>query len=231
MKYGQFCPISKAAEVLGDKWSLLIVRELLMGANRFNVLQRGLGNISPTILTKRLNELADEGIVVKKKIQGQKGYEYYLTECGQELFPVLEQFGNWGMKWARGGLPDMDLDPELLMLYMERSIVPEKLIGNETVIRFRFTDIQELNNWWLVVKGSEIDACIHDPGKDVDVYITTDLRTMIEVWMGDKTYKNAIAKGDLTLVGPKAMTSTISSWINGSIFEGIRPAKEIQQAV
>jgi len=116
MKYGQFCPIAEAAEVLGDKWSLLIVRELLMGGNRFNVLQRGLGNISPTILTKRLNEMAEEGIVVKKKIQGQKGYEYFLTECGKELLPVLEQFGSWGMRWARGGMPDMDMDVELPML-------------------------------------------------------------------------------------------------------------------
>lgn len=229
MKYGQFCPIAKAAEVLGDKWSLLIVRELLMGGNRFNVLQRGLGNISPTILTKRLNELVDEGIMVKKKIQGQKGYEYYLTECGQELLPVLEQFGAWGMKWARGGMPDLDLDPELLMLYMERSVVPEKLIGNETVLRFRFTDIKELNNWWLIVKNGEVDSCIHDPGRDVDVYITTDLRTMIELWMGDITYKSAIAQGALVLVGPKALTKTISSWINGSVFEGIAPAKEIRQ--
>lgn len=230
MKYGQFCPVAKAAEVLGDKWSLLIVRELLMGGNRFNVLQRGLSNISPTILTKRLNELVDEGIVIKKKIQGQKGFEYYLTECGQELFPILEQLGTWGMRWARGGMPESDLDAELLLLYMERSLITEKLPGNENVIRFRFTDIKEFNNWWLLVKNDEVDACIHDPGKDVDVYITTDLRTMIEAWMGDVTYKKAINDGRMTVVGPPALTKNIASWIKGSIFEGIAPAREIKQA-
>lgn len=230
MKYGQFCPIAKAAEVLGDKWSLLIVRELLMGANRFNVLQRGLGCISPTILTKRLNEMSDAGIVIKKKIQGQKGYEYFLTECGKELFPVIEQFRTWGMRWARGGMPESDLDPDLFMLYMERSIVHEKMIGNETIVRFRFTDISELNNWWLIVKSGTVDACISDPGKDIDVYITTDLRTMIELWMGEKSYKKAMASGELTVVGPKELTRNMSSWINNSIFEGIPPAKEIRQA-
>jgi len=228
MKYGQFCPIAKAAEVLGDKWSLLIVRELLMGGNRFNVLQRGLGNISPTILTKRLNELAEEGLVAKKKIPGQKGYEYFLTECGQELFPVLEQLGTWGMRWARSGMPDADLDPELLLLYLERSIVPEKVIGNETVVKFHFTDLHEYRNWWLIVKHGDVDTCLHDPGRDVDVFITTDLRTMIELWMGDKSYKSAIADGLITLVGPKAMTNNVSAWIKGSIFEGIPPANEIQ---
>ena len=103
MQYGQFCPVSKATEILGDKWTLLIVRELLMGASRFNTLQRGLSSISPTMLTKRLNELCACGIVMKKKIPGQKGYEYFLTPSGQELLPVLEAVGVWGMRWAREG--------------------------------------------------------------------------------------------------------------------------------
>ena len=116
MNYGQFCPVSKAAEVLGEKWTLLIVRELLMGGSRFNTLQRGLSSISPTMLTKRLHELVEHGLVMKKKIPGQKGYEYFLTESGKELYPVLEQLGIWGMRWAREGMPDSDLDVELLML-------------------------------------------------------------------------------------------------------------------
>jgi len=230
MKYGQFCPVAKAAEVLGDKWSLLIVRELLLGGNRFNVLQRGLAGISPTVLTKRLNELVDDGVIVRKKIQGQKGYEYFLSASGQELLPVLEQLGAWGMRWARRGMPTEDMDPELLMLYLERSIVTENLVGNETVIRFHFTDLTDMNHWWLVVKQDVVDACIKDPGKDVDVYFTTDLRTMIQCWMGDISYKQAIADRRLKLVGPSSLINNISSWIKGSIFEGIPPATEIQIA-
>ncbi len=229
MEYGQFCPIAKAAEILGDKWTLLIVRELLMGGTRFNVMQRGLSSISPTMLTKRLNELAAYGIVVKKRIPGQKGYEYFLSECGQELFPIVEKVGVWGMRWARAGMPDSDLDLELLMLYMERCILPEKLVGNETVVRFHFTDIDEFNDWWLVVKDNEVDACIQNPGKDVDVHFTTDLRTMIEAWMGDITYKKAVADKRMTIVGPSALTKNVSSWIKCSIFEGIPPAQEIKE--
>lgn len=230
MQYAQFCPIAKATEILGDKWSLLIIRELLMGGNRFNVLQRGLGSISPTILTKRLNELCDHRLVVKHRIAGQKGYEYYLTESGKELLPVIEQLGSWGMRWARKGMPEEDLDPALLMLYLERSIIPDKLIGTQSVIRFQFTDLNEYQYWWLVVQDGQVDTCIKDPGKEVDIYFTTDLRTMIEVWVGDVSYRKAVADDRLKVVGPKALSRDISTWIRPSLFDGIEPATEIVMA-
>ena len=192
MNYAQFCPIAKATEILGEKWTLLIVRELLMGGTRFNELQRGLGLISPTLLTKRLNDLAQAGIVIKKRIGGQRGHEYLLTAMGRELLPVIMQLGEWGMRWARGALPDTDLDVELLMLYLQRSIEPEALPGNRTVIRFTFSDLKRLSDWWLLVDGSDIDLCVQDPGREVDIYFVTDLRTMIQVWMGDL----ALSRGD-----------------------------------
>lgn len=227
MKYGQFCPVAKATEILGEKWSLLIIRELLMGGSRFNELQRGLSLISPTILTKRLNELADAGVILRKKIPGQRGYEYFLTEMGQELWPVLKQVGEWGMRWARGTVADSELDVELLMLYLQRSIIPEKLIGTETVVRFKFTDLEKYSDWWIVVKGDNVDVCFQDPGKDVEVYFTVDLRTMIELWMGDTPYKAALSDGRLKLVGPSALTRNISHWLAFSTFAGIPPAREI----
>lgn len=230
MGYQQFCPLSKAMEVIGDKWSLLIVREIMMGGNRFNVMQRGLSAISPTVLTKRLNELAEQGIVFKKRIPGQKGYEYFLTQSGQELWPVLDQLGAWGMRWARGGMPDTDLDIELLMLYLERSIEPTKLPGKETVIRFHFTDVEKYNNWWLLVNERGVDTCIQDPGKDVDIYLTTDLRTMIEAWMSDISYKTAINEGRMKLIGPPLLINNVSAWLRGASLADLRSAREIAGA-
>jgi DNA-binding HxlR family transcriptional regulator len=227
MGYQQFCPISKAMEVIGDKWSLLIVREIMLGGNRFNVMQRGLSAISPTVLTKRLNELTEQGIVFKKRISGQKGYEYFLTQSGQELWPVLEQLGVWGARWARGGMPDTDLDIELLMLYLERSIDAGKLPGNETVLRFHFTDVEKYNNWWLLVNANGVDTCIQDPGKEVDIYLTTDLRTMISAWMGDITYKKAVNDGRMKLIGPPLLINNVSTWLKDASFATIRPASEI----
>lgn len=227
MDYGQFCPIAKALEILGEKWTLLIVRELLMGGSRFNELQRGLGLISPTILTKRLNDLVESGLVLRKKISGQRGYEYFLTESGRELLPVVKQIGEWGMRWARNSMDGEDLDVELLMLYLQRSIQPDKLPGHQTVVRFKFTDLKEFSDWWIVASERDVDVCVKDPGKDVDVYFTTDLRTMVEAWMGDIPYRSAISTGRLTLIGPKALTRNVSSWMSDSIFAGIPSARQI----
>lgn len=227
MQYGQFCPVSKAAEVLGDRWSLLIIREMLMGGKRFNELQRGLSSISPTMLTKRLNELCITGLVMKKRISGQKGYEYFLTQSGRELRPVLEQLGAWGMRWARENVPDADLDVELLMLYLERSIDTGQLVGGESVFRIHFTDLDLLNDWWIIVKGDDVDSCIQDPGKDVDLYITTDLRTMVEAWMGDISYKQAIKSQSMKLIGDRNMVRDFPHLFRTSVFAGIAPATDI----
>jgi DNA-binding HxlR family transcriptional regulator len=225
--YGQFCPISKAMEVLGEKWTMLVVRELLLGGTRFSELQRGLSQISPTLLTKRLQSLEEQGLIIKRKIHGQRGYEYFPTESCKELMPVLEQIGHWGMRWARNNMAGDPIDLELLMLYMQRSIAPDKLPGNKTVIRFHFVDVEDFHTWWLVVEGNEVDVCIHDPGEEVDIYFNVQLRTLCEVWMGDISYKRAIAEDKLQLIGPPGLTRNVSDWLKPSIFAGIAPAMQI----
>ena len=227
MKYGQFCPIAKAAEILCEKWTLLIIRELLMGARRFNELQRGISSISPTMLTKRVNELIDRGLVIRKKMPGQKVYEYFLTEAGRELTPVINHLGNWGMRWARGQMENSDLDVELLMLYLTRSIQPAKLTGKETIIRFHFMDLTTLNNWWIIVRDNNVEICTEDPGRDIDVWFNVDLRTMIEIWIGDKTYKSAVREKKLKLVGHPSLINNVSSWMKNSVYADIQPASEI----
>ncbi|MGI9227574.1 MAG: winged helix-turn-helix transcriptional regulator, partial [Gammaproteobacteria bacterium] len=220
-------PIAKATEIIGDKWTLLIIRELLMGGSRFNELQRGLSLISPTILSKRLDMLSERGLVLKKKIPGQRGYEYFPTESCKELLPIIRKLGDWGMRWARSNLTEDDYDVELLMLYLKRSIVPEKLVGKESVIRFRFNDIDTYPDWWLVVSDSKTDLCVNDPGKDIDVYFTTSVKTMVDIWMGDNTYKKAIKDGDLKLAGNKILKHNITSWMSNSVFVDLPSASEI----
>ena len=227
MKYGQFCPVAKASEIIGEKWTILIIRELLMGGTRFNELQRGLSLISPTLLSKRLDSLVGYGLVMKKKIPGQRGYEYFATESCKELLPVINSLGEWGMRWARSNLTEDDYDVELLMLYLKRSVRPDKLPGNKSVIHFKFTDVKEYPDWWMLVEGDEIDVCTKDPGRDVDVYFTSTIRTLIDIWMGVNSYKKAIRSGELKLVGDKVLTNNVSSWLNNSIFSGLPAANEI----
>lgn len=218
MEYGQFCPVAKATEILGEKWTLLIIRELLMGGRRFNELQRGLGSISPALLTARLRTLSDYGLVVRRKIPGRRGYEYFPASSCNELQPILRALGNWGLRWAKDNLMDEDYDVELLMLYLKRSIATELLPGPETTLRFEFTDLKKQREWWLVVTENNIDICVKDPGRDVDIYFTSTLRTMTDVWLGHCSYRTAITEGELMVVGPASLTRTVSSWMRCTEF-------------
>jgi DNA-binding HxlR family transcriptional regulator len=213
MNYSQFCPIAKSMELIGEKWTLLIIRELLMGSSRFSQLQRGLSTMSPALLTKRLRSLEENGLIVRQRIPGQRGHEYNPTASTQELMPILEALGVWGLRWTQSNLLGSDYDVELLMLYLERSIVPAGLSGTETVIHFHFTDLTTHPKWWLVVGGDTIDVCVIDPGKDVDVYFTTTVNIMTDVWLGHRTYRHAIGAGDLKIMGHPRLTRSVTSWM------------------
>ena len=227
MEFGQFCPIAKSWEIIGEKWTILIVREILMGSSRFNQLQRGLGSISPTILTRRLNDLEKNGMIYKKKIQGGRGFEYFPTQSCQELQPTLNIIGQWGMRWAHDNLSTKDYNVELLMLYLQRSINPDMLPNTETVIRFKFNDMDEQGKWWLVVKNGLVDICDRDPGKDVDIYFTTGVKTMTEVWLGKTSYRKAIADDEISIIGPTSLTKEITKWMSNSVFADLPSAEGI----
>ena len=218
MNYGQFCPISKATEILGERWTLLIVRELLMGGRRFSELQRGLGDISPALLTTRLKYFEKEGLLVRRRINGQRGYEYCPTPACEELKPIILALGEWGLCWARNTLATDYFDVEMLMLYLERSVDPAQLPGSQTVIQFKFQDVPGQRDWWLLVRDGKVDVCITEPGRDVDVFFSTTARTMSDVWMGERSYRDAVLSGDLIVEGDLALTRRISSWLRPSIF-------------
>ena len=124
-------------------------------------------------------------------------------------------------------LTETDYDVELLMLYLQRSVKPEKLPGNETVIRFKFTDIDDLSKWWLLVSGDNVDICVSDPGKDVDIFFTSTVKVMADVWMGDTNYRKALRGGELRITGPSALTRNVSSWMSNTIFADLPSAREI----
>jgi len=225
--YGQFCPVSKTAQIIGEKWTLLIIRELLRGASRFNQIQRAMPKISPTVLNKRLSELLEHGVIERCRIPEQRGYEYQLTECGRELAPLVMQMAEWGMRWARSTMKDDELDVELLMGDICKRIDPGGLQGRRAVIRFKFTDLQRYAEWWIKIKNDDIDLCMDDPGSEVDVYFTSDLRTLTEVWMGDLSLQNAQDSGKLQIVGSTPKLRTLSSWFPLHMFAHVRPSGSI----
>jgi DNA-binding HxlR family transcriptional regulator len=223
-RYGQFCPISKAVEVIGERWSLLVVRELALGRRQFSELQRALPRISPTTLSKRLAELQASGLVLRKRIPAQQGFEYVLTASGREVMPLVIGIGEWGMRWARGRMDDDELDVVMLMDDVERRIVRSQLPAGLSVLRFKFTDVDEFADWWIKIDDEGVELCEHDPGYDVDVYFTTDIRTMVEVWMGDVSLARARSSGKLRVVGRTAYLRNLSAWLPLHSLARIRPA-------
>ncbi|QLC26563.1 helix-turn-helix transcriptional regulator [Parasphingopyxis algicola] len=219
MKYSQFCPIAKAVEILGNRWTLLVVREILMGGTRFSELQRGLGTISTAVLTERLKELAENGMIVRRKISGRRGYEYFPTPACNELKPIIVSLGEWGMRWAKDNLVEEDYDISLLMLYLERSVARDMLPGPQTVLQFDFSDLKTLNRWWLIVDDERVDVCQKDPGQDVDVYFSSTVKTMADVWLGHRTYRDAIRKEELSIVGEQALTRNVDKWLVSTTFD------------
>jgi DNA-binding HxlR family transcriptional regulator len=221
--YGQFCPVAKATELVGEKWMLLILRELLLGTHRYSDFQRALSRISPSLLTKRLKQLEGAGVIVRKAQQGRKGHDYFLTPAGKELAPIVEHLATWGMRWARGQLSDDELDVEFLMWDIQRRLQIDKLPDGETIFCFIFDDLTTFKSWWLVVRDGEVDLCTENPGLDVGLYVSTTLRNLVEIWEGDIDIKTAQRKQLLKTQGNSQLAKTMPDWLGISLYADVRP--------
>ncbi|MEV0152215.1 helix-turn-helix domain-containing protein [Micromonospora sp. NPDC050686] len=218
--YHQFCPVAKAMELLDERWTLLVVRELLSGSRHFNELRRGLPRMSPTLLSRRLHQLVRAG-VVRRQADGA----YVPTPAGEELRPVLEALGAWGVRWI-GELGDEDLDPKLLLWDMHRHVDHDAVPAGRTVVRFTFPDVPpSQRDWWLVIAGAEVDVCDVDPGHAVTVTVTARLRGLVQVWRGDLTWSAALRDGAVQVSGPEPVRRALPGWFTLSAFATVpRPA-------
>lgn len=210
---GQFCPVSKASDVLFEKWTMLILREFLMGSKRFSDFQRNISRVSPTILTKRLKTLEKNGLIIRKQQSGQLGYHYVLTPAGKELEPALEHIANWSMRWASGLMSEEAQEVELLMQDVQERLKTEKMPDGENVVLFSFTDLPKHNKWWIWVNGTNVDLCTEDPGKDVDLYIFSDLSTMVQTINGTLDLGAQLTKETIKTHGNKALIKALPNWI------------------
>ncbi|MGD0985437.1 MAG: helix-turn-helix domain-containing protein [Acidimicrobiales bacterium] len=207
--YGQFCPVSKAAEVVCQRWMPLILRELLVGSTHFNEIRRGVPNCSPALLSKRLKELERAGVIVRSRA----GASYALTEAGRELFPLIQGLGEWGQRWVRSDYSDEDLDPGLLLWDVRRFLDPRGLGEGRVVVQFVFPSMPARRRYyWVVADGRDVDLCLTDPGMDVDITVEADLGTLTRVWMGDARFDDAMREGQVKLTGPGKLAQIIPRW-------------------
>lgn len=217
--YGQFCPVAKAMELLDERWTLLIVRELLSGSRHFNALRRGVPRISPSLLSQRLRTLARAGVIERREDGNRVTYE--LTAAGEELRPVVQALGNWGIRWI-GELGDDDLDPHLLLWDMHRNLDLDAMPEGRTVLHFVFSDVERpADRWWLVVSGGEVDVCDDDPGHPVTVTVESRLRTLTRVWRGDVGWDEAVRAGAIELIGATHLRRAVGNWLRLSAFAAV----------
>jgi DNA-binding HxlR family transcriptional regulator len=219
--YNQFCPVSMAAEIICSRWTLLVLRELVLGSTRFNELRRGLPSMSPALLAKRLKDLEAAGIVMHVAAEREPGvHEYRLTEAGNEVRPIIEAIGGWGHRWVTTEATLKNLDANLLMWDIRRNINTDPMPPRRNTIQFIFNDRppSERNYWLIVEPGNEVDLCLVDPGLDVDLYVSTDLRTMTEIWLGYTAIGSVAEDGRLVLIGNSKLAADLRTWLKLSVF-------------
>jgi DNA-binding HxlR family transcriptional regulator len=221
--YGQFCPVAKAMELLDERWTLLVVRELLLGSTHFNDLRRGVPKMSPALLSKRLKSLTRAGVVQRIEIDGRTTYS--LTPCGAELAEVVDALGAWGVRWI-GELGESDLDPHLLMWDMRRTIPLAEWPQSRTTVAFVLDAVDaRASRWWLVVADGRADVCDFDPGFEVTATIAASLRTLTAIWRGDVSWQRALLDGGVTVSAPAEVRRALPNWIGQSASAAVpRPA-------
>lgn len=206
-------------ELLDERWTLLIVREMVTGSQRFNELRRGLPGMSPSLLSKRLNHLMRAGIV--ERVDEVPFAAYVLTDAGRELGPVVEALGVWGVRWV-GVLGEDDLDPKLLLWDMHRNVDHTRLPQGRTVVHFQFSDLPaRTRDWWLVLTSTDADVCDVDPGYDVSVTVLASIRGLVEVWRGDSSWSAALGSGTIAMQGPSALRRALPGWFTLSAFASV----------
>src|SRR3954470_14206132 len=218
--YKQFCPVAMAAEILCTRWTVVLLRELIAGSTRFNELRRGVPRMSPALLSQRLKDLESAGIVTRKPCGDPGAFEYRLTESGLELGPIVQAFGVWGQRRIEADLSLQHLDVQLLMWDMRRNLNPTPMPASRSVIEFVYPELPAAQRrWWLIVDPETgVDLCSVDPGFEVDLYVSVDLRTMTSIWMGPGPGPSAVGNRPIILAGSPQLGARVAAWLGLSPF-------------
>lgn len=218
--YHQFCPVAMASEILTRRWTPLVIRELLCGSVRFNDIRRGVPRMSRSLLSQRLSELERAGLLERRIVDGRP--EYHLTDGGEELRPIIEQLGVWGKRRLNSDLSREHLDAGFLMWDVQRRVVRENLPPRRVVVHFQFSDAPEdYTDFWLVLEREAVDLCLDDPGHGWDLRLATNVRTLVDVWMGDIELANALHDGSIELRGRRELRRQFPSWLGLSVLAGV----------
>lgn len=231
--YRQFCPVAKAAEIFAERWTPLILRELLLGSHRFSEIEAGVPRMSKSLLAQRLRFFQRAGLVERRIGEGGRSPEYYLTPAGQELFGVVEQLAIWGQRWANLELEPDDIDPDLLMWDMRRRINWECVPDRRVVVQFDFSGLSS-GHYWLILEKRDASVCLTYPGFDPDLIVTADTLAFHQLWVGHLSFSAALTRQLICIDGPRDLARAFPDWLALSMFAHIpraTPATVVQSSV
>ncbi|HEY7223568.1 MAG TPA: helix-turn-helix domain-containing protein [Micromonosporaceae bacterium] len=209
--YGDYCPVQLAAEVVADRWTPLIIREMVLGNTRFNDIARAMPGISRSLLVQRLRHLEKHGVVETWPSPSGRGSEYHLTAGGKDLGRVIDAMARWAIEWLFEEIRPHDVPPSTLMWWMHRRINADALPPNRTVLEFRHTAPQQLTIW-LVLDRAAVSVCLQHPGFDSDAIVTSTTADLADVFQGYRTWGEAVTEGKIEVAGPPRVTSAIPRW-------------------
>jgi DNA-binding HxlR family transcriptional regulator len=216
--------VAVACEVFAERWTPMILRELLAGSEHFNQIHRGIPLMSRALLARRLRRLEETGVIARVQTTGERGHRYTLTLAGEEFRPVLEALGRWGQRWTVR-VQRCNLDAGFLMWNVRRRIDREQLLDHRVVVCFRFSGIPRSYRgplvFWLMLEKSAVEICVEDPGLDVDLVVDADLAVMTAVWLGDMPFAEALRTKGVRLTGPRRLTNSFPTWLMLSHFAGV----------
>ncbi|MBA2307839.1 MAG: transcriptional regulator [Pseudonocardiales bacterium] len=215
--YGQYCPVALASAVLADRWTPLIVRELILGSRRFNDIDRGLPGISRTLLQQRLRHLERKGVLDRVPAVGGRGHEYQLTAAGKDLEVVVMAIGEWAVRWMFAEPQPREVDPVTLTWWLSRRLAREQLPHRRVVIEFDYTG-EDATRIWLILDRGEPSVCTDHPGFDADVVVTTDAVALMRVFSGITGLPQATATGAVTVSGDPKLVKAFPTWFLWSPF-------------
>lgn len=218
--------MAKALEVVGERWSLLVVRELLCGNYRFGEIMNGVPLISRSVLAQRLKSLEAAGLIERHARGGADGGPVYrLTEAGRELEPIVMGLGRWGQRWSRGKIDKNELDPVLMMWDLRRNLNLERLPDRQTIVMFWYRDVPEKRSrYWLRIDPPEVELCLTSHGFEVELTVETTIRTMVEVWMGHRDLREALRERAIELRGAPKLVRAFPSWLRLNMFSNVELA-------
>ena len=222
--YGEYCPIAKASEIIGERWTPLILRNLSIRCHTFSQIQQGCPRISSTLLAQRLRSLERDRVVERVAAPSGRGSHYYLTPSGQELAEVILQLGTWGARWLELG--PRDYDPGVVLWAWAKFLDPERLPAHRIVVRFDLGD-RPMEQYWMLIDRPESEVCVKHPGFDEDLVVTTDSITLTDVHRGRIAFDRARAAGRIRIDGISELAEAFPSWGGLSYFAGVAPARSL----